>query len=73
MARLLYLTWKHAGTDPYRQFHCLEADYTHPLSPDRRRPPRFPSRVSKLVQGFAWAAEEDRNQELKLMAGRGGM
>ena len=58
--RLLYLAWKHSGTDPYRLFNSLDESY-RPLERPDREPltPPHPERLRNVVYAFAACAERE--------------
>jgi hypothetical protein len=62
---LLYLAWKHAGSDPYRLFNRLDEDY-RPIEGGRggrrhrrRWPPPDPARLAHVIYGFAMLREQE--------------
>lgn len=71
-AYLLAVAWRHAGSDPYRLYHQLDASYRPVGAPDApATPPAYPNRVKTFIYAAAVFAEEEAIERVRIQAGVG--
>lgn len=63
---MLFFAWKTAGSDPYRMYNGLGADYRPESDPNAEpRPPQFPERVRCFIYACASYARELERSDLQ--------